>query len=114
MGGKKIPQVDYNRMSMRQKVEHRKPPSFLLPENRLDGKQRKPNHAEYDPSTLFISKADYTELTDGMKRYWEIKKNNMDKILFWRFGDWYVVHFDDLIKCGKYLDMAISPMPGCP
>ena len=49
-----------------------------------------------------------------MKRYWEIKKNNMDKILFWRFGDWYVVYYDDLRKCGKHLDMAITPMPGSP
>lgn len=63
---------------------------------------------------MFISRADYNNLTDGMKRYWEIKKNNMDKILFWRFGDWYVVYYDDLRKCGKHLDMAITPMPGSP
>ena len=49
-----------------------------------------------------------------MKRYWDIKKNNMEKILFWRFGDWYVVYYDDLSICSKYLDMCITPFPGCP
>ena len=38
----------------------------------------------------------------------------MEKIIFWRFGDWYVVYYDDLNICAKYLDMAITPFPGCP
>jgi DNA mismatch repair ATPase MutS len=49
-----------------------------------------------------------------MKRYWDIKKNNMEKIIFWRFGDWYVVYYDDLTSCSKHLDLAITPFPGCP
>lgn len=49
-----------------------------------------------------------------MKRYWDIKKSNMEKIIFWRFGDWYVVYYDDLNICAKFLDMAITPFPGNP
>lgn len=39
----------------------------------------------------------------------------MEKVLFWRFGDWYVVYYDDLSICAKCgLDMAITPFPGSP
>ncbi len=47
-----------------------------------------------------------------MKRYWEIKKDNMDKILLYRFGDWYVVYFDDLSICSKIMELNITPHPG--
>jgi DNA mismatch repair ATPase MutS len=47
-----------------------------------------------------------------MKRFWDVKKENMDKILFWRFGDWYVLYYQDLSICARYLDLAIPPMPG--
>ena len=75
---------------------NRKPPSFILPEVRLDKNKRRPEDPEYDPTSVYISKDDYRVLSDGMKRYWDIKKNNMEKILFWRFADWYVVYYDDL------------------
>lgn len=101
-------------MTKREKVLSRKPPSFALPENRMDKNMRKPSDPEYDPTSLYISRNDYATLPDGMKRYWDIKKNNMEKILFWRFGDWYVLYYDDLLHCSKYLDLAIAPFPGNP
>jgi len=75
---------------------------------------RKPEDPDYDPTSLYITPNDYRTLPDGLKRYFDIKKDNMDKILFWRFGDWYVVYYDDLTHCAKFLDMAITPFPGNP
>lgn len=49
-----------------------------------------------------------------MKRYWELKKNNMDKILLYRFGDWYVTYYDDLAICAKIIELSIAPTPGTP
>ena len=94
-------------------IMSRKPPAFLLPENRLDKNQKRPTDPEYDPTSILISAQEYRDLTDGMKRYWDIKRNNMEKIIFWRFGTFYVVYYDDLTICGKFLDMAITPTP-CP
>lgn len=48
-------------------------------------------------------------MPDGMKRYWTIKSKNMDKILFWRFGEWYVVYYEDLTNCVKVgIDVMIT------
>jgi len=92
----------------------RKPPLFLSADVRMDKNKRKADDPMYDPNSIYISPKDYMELTDGMKRYWDIKKNNMEKIIFWRFGTFYVVYYDDLTICGKFLDMAITPFPGNP
>ena len=59
-----------------------------------------------------MTKEDYGQMADGMKRYWDIKSKNMDKILFWRFGEWYVVYYDDLTNCAKCgIDLVITPFP---
>ena len=36
----------------------------------LDGEKRRPEHTDYDPSTVFIPKTEWDALTPGMKRYW--------------------------------------------
>ena len=92
----------------------RKVPEFIHSHNRVDANQRRPDHPDYDPNSLYISPDEFLELTDGMKRYWNIKKNNMEKIMFWRFGDWYVLYFEDLHICSKYLELCITPFPGSP
>ena len=101
-------------MTRKELVLNRKVPDFLQEKNRLDHMKRKPNHPEFDPNTCYISPEEFADLTDGQKRYWDIKKNNMEKIVFWRFGDWYVLYFDDLAVCSKYLDLAITPFLGIP
>jgi DNA mismatch repair protein MutS len=52
-------------------------------------------------------------LTPGMQRYWEIKRKVMDCILFYRFGDYYVLYFDDLTICNKLINLAVTPHLGC-
>lgn len=51
-------------------------------------------------------------LSDGMKRYWDIKKDNMDKVLLYRFGDWYVTYYDDTAVCSQIFEMVVTPHPG--
>ena len=38
-----------------------------------------------------------------MQRYWELKQNVMDSVLFYRFGDWYVLYYNDLEVANKHL-----------
>ena len=44
-----------------------------------------------------------------MKRYWEIKRNNFDKIVLYRWGHWFTVFFQDASICNKVLDLVIPP-----
>ena len=118
MEGQQIPSLDNkrpkNKESKMEQVLNRRQPYFLLPERKCDQNQRKPSDPDYDPTSVYISPYEYKNLSDGMKRYWDIKKVNMEKIIFWRYGDWYVVYFEDLTICSKYLDMVITPFPGMP
>lgn len=52
----------------------------------MDAMQRKPNDPDFDPSTLFVPEIEWKKLTPGMRRYWEIKSKNFDKIVFYRSG----------------------------
>jgi len=75
----------------------------------MDGEERRPDDADYDPSTLHIPPAEWSRLTPGMQRYWEIKTKNFDKIVFYRFGQWFILYFQDAVICNKLIDMCIPP-----
>lgn len=47
-----------------------------------------------------------------MQRYWELKSQVMDTILFYRFGDWYVLYYDDLEIANKHIDIIVTPHTG--
>ena len=44
-----------------------------------------------------------------MHRYWEIKSKNFDKIVFYRFGKWFIVYYQDAHICNKLIDLCIPP-----
>lgn len=75
----------------------------------MDAAERRPDHPDHDPSTLFIPDHDFKKLTPGMQRYWQIKRENFDKIVFYRFGQWFVVYFQDAVICSKYMDLVVPP-----
>jgi DNA mismatch repair protein MSH6 len=50
---------------------------------------RKRTHPDYDPSTIYISPADFGRLTETKKEYWKIKKNNFDTVVFYQQGDFF-------------------------
>jgi len=47
-----------------------------------------------------------------MQRYWDLKRKSMDALLFYRFGDWYVLYYDDLDICNKLLSLCVTPHIG--
>lgn len=89
-------------------------PKFYLLENRVDKNGRKPNDPNYDPSSIHIPPEEYKTLTDGMKRFWELKKDNMDKLILYRFGDWYVLYYDDRELASKIIELSLVNAPGIP
>lgn len=101
---------DWRRKMARNFIEETKSgPWFTHEEHIMDADERKPSDENYDPSTIFIPKHDWDNMNPGMKRYWEIKRNNYDKIVFYRFGKWFVVYYQDAALCAKHLDIAVPP-----
>ena len=65
-------------------------------------------------SKLEISDKDFKKLSPGMQRYWELKKDAMDCVLCYRFGEWYVLYYDDLSLACKHLpNVCVTPHIGC-
>jgi len=65
-----------------------------------------------------------TKLTPMMSQYYEIKKQHVDDIVFFRMGDFYEVFFEDAKQVSKILNIALThrgklgetpvPMAGIP
>ena len=87
-----------------------KKPEFLL--KRLDSAGRSASEPDFDEGTLLISEEQFNKLTPGMQRYWDLKRKVMDSVLFYRFGDWYVLYFDDLDLCNKHIQLSVTPHIG--
>jgi DNA mismatch repair protein MSH6 len=84
-------------------------PWFTQPEHITDAMERRPDDPNYDPSTVFIPEIEWKKFTPGMHRYWEIKAKNFDKVVFYRFGQWFIVYYQDADICHKHLDLCIPP-----
>lgn len=55
-----------------------------------------------------MSKVDIEDLTPMMQQYFDIKKNYLDYILFYRLGDFYEMFFDDAINVAPVLEIALT------
>ena len=68
-------------------------PWFTQSEYIRDAESRRPDDPNYDPSTLEIPEQDFKKMTPGMQRYWEIKSKNFDKIVLYRWGEWFILYY---------------------
>ncbi|CAD7937951.1 unnamed protein product [Amoebophrya sp. A25] len=98
-------------------------PSWLLPENIKDKHGRRPDHPDYDQTSLLLPKftkemekdeATKKWLTPMMKQFWQIKKDNFDKVLLFKVGKFYEVFFYDAYLAHDVCDfkwMGKDPRP---
>ena len=84
-------------------------PWFTQSEYIRDAESRRPDDPNYDPSTLEIPEQDFKKMTPGMQRYWEIKSKNFDKIVLYRWGEWFILYYQDAMVTSKILDLCIPP-----
>lgn len=80
-------------------------PYFLKPSNIKDKSGLRPEHPEYDPTTLFIPEAAWKDFTPAMTQYWTFKVDHFEKIFFFKLGKFYEIFFSDAIICNKLLDL---------
>ncbi len=55
-----------------------------------------------------LSGVEYDTLTPMMRQYFDIKKDYLDHILFYRLGDFYEMFFDDALKASPILEITLT------
>lgn len=57
-----------------------------------DQNGRPKGHPEYDPTTIYISKSDFSRLTPNSQQYWSIKSKHWDSLVFFRVGNFFELY----------------------
>ena len=82
-----------------------KKPSFLI--EIKDANLNPPHSPHYDPSTLYIPQQEYNKLTSTRKQYWDVKRNNFDKIVAIQIGSFYELFYNDAELGNKLFGLKI-------
>ncbi|XP_004590719.2 DNA mismatch repair protein Msh6 isoform X1 [Ochotona princeps] len=71
---------------------------WLKKEKRRDAYRRRPDHPDFDASTLHVPEDFLNSCTPGMRKWWQIKAQNFDLVIFYKVGKFYeLYHMDALI-----------------
>lgn len=70
---------------------------WLQDGKRRDARRRRPNDPDYDPNTLFVPEDYLKNCTPGMRKWWEIKAQNFDSVIFYKVGKFYELYHMDAV-----------------
>lgn len=59
-------------------------------------------------NTSLLDQIDLSKLSPMMLQYVELKRQNLDTLLFFRLGDFYELFFDDALVAAKALEIALT------
>ncbi|XP_005181193.2 probable DNA mismatch repair protein Msh6 [Musca domestica] len=68
---------------------------FLKPDQIKDKQGRRPDHPDYDSSTLYVPAKFLDSLTPGVRQWWVFKSENFDCVLFFKVGKFYELYHMD-------------------
>lgn len=68
---------------------------FLQPGRLKDAAGRRPDHPQYDPTTLLVPAAYLDSLSPGMRQWWVLKSTHFDCVLFFKVGKFYELYHMD-------------------
>ncbi|XP_044284717.1 DNA mismatch repair protein Msh6 isoform X2 [Varanus komodoensis] len=75
---------------------------WLQDGKRKDGHRRRQSDPDYDPSTLFVPEDYLKNCTPGMRKWWELKSQNFDCVIFYKVGKFYeLYHMDAVVGVNK-------------
>jgi DNA mismatch repair protein MSH6 len=81
-------------------------PYWALKENLMDAKKRRPDHPEYDETSLYIPADELKKLSPGKRQYWIIKSQNFEKLIFFKLGKFYELFDMDAVIGVQTLGLA--------
>uniref|UniRef100_A0A8C5K3M3 DNA mismatch repair protein n=1 Tax=Jaculus jaculus TaxID=51337 RepID=A0A8C5K3M3_JACJA len=70
---------------------------WLKKEKRRDQHRRPPDHPDFDASTLHVPEDFLNSCTPGMRRWWQIKSQNFDLVIFYKVGKFYELYHMDAV-----------------
>ncbi|XP_012873397.1 PREDICTED: DNA mismatch repair protein Msh6 [Dipodomys ordii] len=70
---------------------------WLKKENRRDERRRRPDHPDFDASTLYVPEDFLNSCTPGMRKWWQIKSQNFDLVIFYKVGKFYELYHMDAV-----------------
>ena len=72
-----------------------------------DAQMRRPDHPEYDKTSIYIPEEVWKNLSSSKIQYWRLKQYHYDKIFFFKVGKAYEVFYDDAVICHKELNLHL-------
>lgn len=70
---------------------------WLQEGKRKDGKRRRQTEEDYDPTTLYVPEDFQNKNTPGMRRWWQLKSEMFDTVIFYKVGKFYELYHMDAV-----------------
>ncbi|XP_066553212.1 DNA mismatch repair protein Msh6 [Amia ocellicauda] len=70
---------------------------WLRDGKRKDAKRRRQMDPDYDPTTLHVPEDFLNKATPGMRRWWQLKSEMFDAVLFYKVGKFYELYHMDAV-----------------
>ncbi|NXS16761.1 MSH6 protein, partial [Mystacornis crossleyi] len=70
---------------------------WLQEGKRRDGHRRRQGDPDYDPCTLYVPEDYLNKCTPGMRRWWQLKSQNFDAVIFYKVGKFYELYHMDAV-----------------
>uniref|UniRef100_A0A1A8EZG8 DNA mismatch repair protein n=2 Tax=Nothobranchius korthausae TaxID=1143690 RepID=A0A1A8EZG8_9TELE len=70
---------------------------WLHDDKRKDRKRRRQTDDDYDSSTLYVPEDFLNKNTPGMRRWWQLKSNMFDTVIFYKVGKFYELYHMDAV-----------------
>ncbi|XP_072533622.1 DNA mismatch repair protein Msh6 isoform X2 [Salminus brasiliensis] len=70
---------------------------WLQDGKRKDARRRRQSDEDYDPTTLYVPEEFLNRVTPGMRRWWQLKSEMFDAVLFYKVGKFYELYHMDAV-----------------
>ncbi|XP_075060208.1 DNA mismatch repair protein Msh6 [Mixophyes fleayi] len=70
---------------------------WLQDGRRKDAKRRKQSDVDYDPTTLYVPDDFLNKCTPGVRKWWQLKSQNFDSVIFYKVGKFYELYHMDAV-----------------
>ncbi|XP_030234678.1 DNA mismatch repair protein Msh6 [Gadus morhua] len=70
---------------------------WLQDGKRKDGRRRRQADSDYDPTTLYVPDDFLNKCTPGIRRWWQLKADMFDAVLFYKVGKFYELYHMDAV-----------------
>ncbi|XP_051866727.1 DNA mismatch repair protein Msh6 [Pristis pectinata] len=78
---------------------------WLKPGKRKDVKRRREDHPDYDCSSLCVPDDFLNKCTPGMRKWWELKSQMFDTVIFYKVGKFYELYHMDAVTAVNELGL---------